>query len=170
MSIPEQIDPNCLSDYLEVMTRAVFQASLSWKMIEKSWAAHIAAFKNFDPSLVACFSDEDIEELMKFEGIIHNKKKIIATIKNARTMVELDKQYHGFQNYLRSKSSYEELSKDMRKRFSFLGELSIYYFLFRVKEPVPEFEKWISTIEGEHPRMREMVEAARKNQSQNNVR
>jgi hypothetical protein len=36
--------------------------------------------------------------------------------------------------------------------------MSVYYFLFRVGEPVPEFEDWIKTIEGDHPRMREMVE------------
>jgi|SRR5579883_2234330 len=160
MPIPEQIDPQNLSDYLEVMTRAVFQASLSWKMIDKSWAAHKSAFENFAPEKVASFTEEDVERLMQFNGIIHSKKKIAATVKNAKAMLELDRQYGGFKNYLRSKSSYAELCKDMRKRFSFLGELSIYYFLFRVKEPVPEFEDWIKTIEGDHPRMREMVEAA----------
>lgn len=136
MAIPEQIDPKSLSDYLEIMSRAVFQASLSWKLIEKSWDAFKSAFEGFDPKIVANYTDEDVERLMNFEGIIHSKKKIIATIKNAKAMLELDQQYGGFAKYLRSKSSYEELSKDMRKKFSFLGELSVYYFLFRDRKSV----------------------------------
>jgi hypothetical protein len=27
-----------------------------------------------------------------------------------------------------------------------------------VGEPVPPFDKWIKTIEGDHPRMKEMIE------------
>jgi len=36
--------------------------------------------------------------------------------------------------------------------------------LFRLKEPVPPFDDWIKTIEGDHPRMREMVELAKSKQ------
>lgn len=162
MAIPEQIDPKNLADYFEIMSRAVFQASISWKQIENSWDAFREAFEQFEPAKVARFDDDDIDRLMKFPGIVHSKKKIIATIKNAKVMLELDKEFGGFKKYLRSKSSYEELSKDIKKRFSYVGELSVYYLLFRVKEAVPDFDIWINTIEGDHPRMREMVEAARK--------
>lgn len=165
MSIPEQIDATKLADYLAVITQAVFQASLSWKQIEDSWDSYLEAFHEFDAEVISKFSEADIERLMQFPGIVHSKKKIVATIKNAAVLVDLDKEHGGFKNYLRSKSSYEELSKDIRKRFSFMGELSIYYFLFRVKEPVPEFQDWIKTIEGNHPRMKEMVDAAREKRS-----
>lgn len=37
---------------------------------------------------------------------------------------------------------------------------AVYYFLFRVRESVPDFDTWIETIPGNHPRMREMVEHA----------
>jgi 3-methyladenine DNA glycosylase Tag len=162
MSIPEQIEPQCLADYLAIISRAVFQASLSWKQIENNWDSYLVAFQNFDPHVVALFDEAEIDKLMEFPGVIHSRKKISATIKNAKAILELDEKHGGFANYLRSKSSYEELSKDIRKKFSFMGELSVYYFLFRVKEPVPDFEQWSKTIEGEHPRMREMVDAARK--------
>lgn len=55
----------------------------------------------------------------------------------------------------------ETLSRDMQKRFKYLGELSVYYLLFRVKEPVPDFDRWITTIDGQHPRMKEMVDLAK---------
>lgn len=162
MSIPEQITPQKLGDYLEIISKAVFQAGLSWAQIDKLWAGFCEAFSDFDPAKVASFDDSDIERLMRHPEVIHSRKKIVATIANAKTILELDKQHNGFANYLRSKSSYEELSKDLRKKFKFFGELSVYYFLFRIKEPVPPFEEWITTIEGHHPRMREMVEHARK--------
>ena len=36
--------------------------------------------------------------------------------------------------------------------------MNVYYFLFRVGEPVPPFKSWIKTIKGDHPRMKEMIE------------
>lgn len=162
MPIPEQITPEKLGDYLEIMSKAIFQAGLSWSQIDKSWDGFLKAFDDFDPARVAKYDESDIERLMSDPGVVHSRKKIVATIANAQTILDLDKRHNGFANYLRSKSSYEELSKDLRKKFKFLGELSVYYFLFRVKEPVPVFEEWIQTVEGHHPRMREMVEHARK--------
>ncbi len=159
MAIPKKIEPTKLGDYLEVITQAVFQAGVSWAQIENNWKSYGQAFENWNIEKVATFDEQDIERLMTLPGVMHSKKKIVGTIKNARVIIELDREHNGFQKYLRSKSSYEELSKDLKKRFSFLGELSAYYFLFRVGEPVPDFESWVETIDGDHPRMREMVEA-----------
>jgi 3-methyladenine DNA glycosylase Tag len=162
MAIPEQITPTGSDDYLNVMTRAVFQAGVSWAQIENKWEFYLNAFDNFDVDKVAGYGDADVERIMNDPGVMHSKKKIVATIKNAKTILELDKAHKGFKNYLQSKSSYDALVADIRKKFSFVGELSAYYFLFRVGEPVPEFEGWVKTIEGDHPRMREMVEAHQK--------
>jgi len=160
--IPEQIDPKILNDYLEVMTKAVFQAGVSWKLVDSKWEGFTRAFKNFDPVAVAAFTDKDIERLLCDESILRSKNKITGTIKNAAMMLSLEKEFGTFKNYLHSQKTYAELSADMRRRFKYVGELSVYYFLFRVKEPVPPFEDWIKTIEGDHPRMKEMVELARK--------
>src|SRR5277367_3457900 len=151
--IPEQIDPKGLSDYLEVMTKAVFQAGVSWALVDKKWDGFKRAFKNFDPSLVAAFDAQDIERLTSDEGILRSKSKIAGTIHNAKTMLALEKEFGTFKKYLQSKQSYEDLSADIRKRFKYVGELSVYYLLFRLKEPVPPFDDWIKTIEGDHPRM-----------------
>jgi 3-methyladenine DNA glycosylase Tag len=161
MAIPERIDAKSLADYLEIITKAIFQAGVSWKLVDSKWAAFREDFAGFDPKKIAAFTEADVERLMQDERILRSRKKIEGTIENARTILELEQQSKGFKNYLRSKSSYKELSADMRKRFKYMGELSVYYFLFRVKEPVPPFEEWITTIEGDHPRMREMIDLAR---------
>ena len=130
-------------------------------MIEARWPAYERAFAGFDPTIVASFDDHDIDAIASDPHVVRTRKKIAATVENARTLLELDRCHGGFRSYLRSFDSYAALSAELRRRFKFLGELSVYYFLFRVKEPVPPFEEWQKTIPGEHPRMREMVAQAR---------
>jgi 3-methyladenine DNA glycosylase Tag len=166
MSIPEQIDVRGLKDYLEILTKAIFQAGVSWKLVDDKWPAFREVFADFDLEKIAAFDQADVERLVQDARILRSAKKIQGTIENAKTMLALDQEFNGFENYLRSKKNYKELSADMRKRFKHVGELSVYYFLFRVKEPVPPFEQWVATIEGDHPRMKEMVELARRKNPQ----
>ncbi|MEO6913195.1 MAG: DNA-3-methyladenine glycosylase I [Candidatus Baltobacteraceae bacterium] len=161
-TIPEQISPVRLGDYLEVMTRAVFQAGLSWQMIAERWDAFREGFCGFDVDRVATFDEGDIDRLMTMDGILHSSRKIRATVKNAQVMLELDRRPGGFAAYLRSFPGYTAFATDFRRRFKFMGEMNVWYFLFCVSEPVPKFESWVKTISGDHPRMREMVEQARK--------
>ncbi|HLI97167.1 MAG TPA: hypothetical protein VKT72_13950, partial [Candidatus Baltobacteraceae bacterium] len=86
---------------------------------------------------------------------------IRATIENAAAIVELDRKHKTFAAYLHSFSDYATLASDFKKRFKFMGDMNVWYFLFRVHEPVPKFEHWVKTIPGDHPRMKEMVEKAR---------
>ncbi|GAC1390025.1 MAG: hypothetical protein NVSMB31_06590 [Vulcanimicrobiaceae bacterium] len=143
------------------MTRAVFQAGLSWAMIAQRWDAFRAAFADFDPVRVAAFDEGDIERLLQDERILRSARKIRATIANAQTMLDLDRRHGGFENYLHSFSDYRSFAADFRKRFKFMGEMNVWYFLFCVGEDVPRFEDWIRTIPGDHPRMKEMVEKGR---------
>jgi 3-methyladenine DNA glycosylase Tag len=162
MSIPEQIDDPQLADYLEVMTKAIFQAGVSWKMVDNKWDAFREVFKQFDPKKVAKLTKADVDLLMEDKRVLRSRNKIDATIANAQTLLELDREFGGFQKYLHSKKSYDELSADIRKHFKYMGDMNVYYLLFRVKESVPPFEDWVQTIPGDHPRMKEMVELARK--------
>lgn len=130
-------------------------------MIANKWDGFRDAFAGFDVRRVAAFDEGDIERLSGDERILRSPKKIRATIKNAQTMVDLDAQHGGFANYLRSFPDYAAFEKDFRKRFTFMGAMNVWYFRFRVGEDVPNFEEWLPTIEGDHPRMREMVAKAR---------
>ncbi len=160
MIVPERAVPERLGDYLAIITRAVFQAGLSWAAIDAQWDAFVRLFDDFDPVLVAAYGEADVERLMADGGIVRSRKKIVATIANARAILEIDASV-AMAAYLRSFATYGELEKDLRTRFKFLGALSAYYLVFRVGEPVPRFEAWETTIDGDHPRMREMVAHAR---------
>jgi DNA-3-methyladenine glycosylase I len=161
VAIPLQIDAQSLADYLSVMSRAIFQAGVSWALIESKWADYERLFANFDPERIALFDAFEVDRIAADPGIVRTRKKVDATVENARTMLALDREHAGFANYLHSFGSYDALSADLKSRFKFLGEVSAYYFLFRVKEPVPPFEEWEKTVPGDHPRMREMVALAR---------
>jgi DNA-3-methyladenine glycosylase I len=66
-----------------------FQAGLSWATILRKRPAFRAAFAGFDPDAVALFGDADVERLMQDPGIIRNRLKIQAAVKNARATLEL---------------------------------------------------------------------------------
>jgi hypothetical protein len=160
-TIPEVIEPVCLDDYFEVMTRAVFQAGVSWKQIAAHWDAYQEAFSNFDVSRVAQYDDIDVERVLATLGILRMPRKVRATIANANAMLCADREHGGFRRYLRSFDSYAALAKDLKRRFALMGDMNVWYFLFRTGEGVPRFESWVKTIRGTHPRMREMVDKAR---------
>jgi DNA-3-methyladenine glycosylase I len=66
-----------------------FQSGLSWLTILRKREAFRAAFADFDPDIVAAFTDDDIERLMQDMGIVRNRAKILAAITNARAVIAL---------------------------------------------------------------------------------
>jgi DNA-3-methyladenine glycosylase I len=66
-----------------------FQAGLSWATILRKRPNFRAAFADFDPDVVATFTDVDVERLLGDAGIIRHRGKIQATITNARATIAL---------------------------------------------------------------------------------
>ena len=66
-----------------------FQAGLSWATILRKRPAFRTAFADFDPDVVATYTDDDIERLLGDAGIIRHRGKIRATITNARATIRL---------------------------------------------------------------------------------
>lgn len=74
----------------ERISLEAFQSGLSWSVILRKREAFRAAFAGFDPQVVAGFSDRDVECLLVDASIVRNRRKIEATIANARAVIELD--------------------------------------------------------------------------------
>src|SRR6478736_221493 len=66
-----------------------FQSGLSWLIILRKREGFRAAFADFEPDAVARFGPEDVERLMGDAGIVRNRRKIEATVANARATVDL---------------------------------------------------------------------------------
>ena len=146
-----------LSDHLAVMTRAIFQAGVSWAQIDAQWERLVEALEGFEPVKISRYADDDVRRILATPRILHSERKIRAAIDNAKQMLALDREYKSFQAYLRSHDTYEALTADLRRKFKYVGDVSAYYYLYRVGEKVPPFGRWIKTVEGDHPRIREMV-------------
>jgi len=73
----------------ERITLEAFQSGLSWLTILRKRPAFRSAFAGFDPDAVAEYGDAHVETLMADAGIVRNRRKIEATITNARALVTL---------------------------------------------------------------------------------
>ena len=142
MKEPEKIIVKDDSDYLRVMTKAVFQAGFNWKVIENKWPGFEQAFDNFDPYIVATYNADKISALKQDTQIVLNLAKIEATVHNAQTIIKKNEEFGSFRNYLSSFGDFEKTAKGLKKSFKWLGDLGVYYFLWVVNEPVPSYEDW----------------------------
>ena len=147
---PQQIVPTCTGDYLEVMSKAIFQTGISWKVVENKWPGINEAFRGFDHRLVASLTEAELAELSADTRVIRNRRKIEAIVDNARLMLDLEEEHGSFKGYLRSHGDFETTVADLRKRFKFLGEMGAFYFLYVVGEEVPSYEDWCASRNREH--------------------
>lgn len=125
--------------YFENMSRVIFLAGLSWKMIGEKWPSFRKAFRNFSVEAVARFSEEDMQRLMGDASIVRNRAKIVATVNNAKQFRNIKKKHGSFQRYLESldkSSNYALVAKELGKRFSRIGPSSARLFLYSVGEDI----------------------------------
>lgn len=139
---PQQIQPQSLNDYLEIMIKVVFQSGMSWKVVENKMPGIREAFLDFDVVKVADFDERDIETLMQDTRVIRNQRKLNAIVGNARKMLELEKEHGSFKDYLRTHGDFDATLKAIRADFKFMGPTGIYHFLYVFGEAVPEHEKF----------------------------
>ena len=86
---PPQITPKRLGDYLEVMSKAVFQSGMSWAVVNKKWPTIREAFRDFDADAVATLGEREIDALTQDTRVIRNRRKIEAIFENLDAKVAL---------------------------------------------------------------------------------
>lgn len=131
--------------YFEEMTKAIFRSGFNWKVIENKWEGFREAFADFSIQKVARFDDPELDRLLKDKGIVRNYRKIEATLKNAREMLEIQDKHGSFEKYLEeaSRQGEEKFCKELSKRFSHLGSSTALFFLRSVGREMPEAtKKW----------------------------
>jgi DNA-3-methyladenine glycosylase I len=126
------------------------QAGLSWAIILKKRDNFRRAFDNFDPFLIAAYDDAKVAALLADPGIVRNRLKVAAAIKNAQAFIEIQNEFGSFDAYLwqfvdgqpkinawramsdiptRSPES-DAMSKDLARRgFKFVGSTICYAFM-----------------------------------------
>ncbi len=99
------------------------QAGLSWTTILNKKEQFERAYAGFDIRRIATFDDVDRERLLSDAGIIRNKLKVDAAIYNAQRVVELQREYGSFKQWLdhHFPKTREEWVKLFKKTFKFTG-------------------------------------------------
>jgi DNA-3-methyladenine glycosylase I len=138
------------TELFERLALESFQAGLSWSTILRKREAFRAAFRGFDPAVVAAFGPDDRERLLADAGIVRNRQKVDATIDNAARFLDVVAEHGSFAGYLarevprrlslpraatasdvpaRTPTS-DALSDDLRWRgFRFVGSTIVYAFM-----------------------------------------
>jgi len=130
----------------ELLILESFQAGLSWECVLNKRDNFRLAFDNFDIDKIIAYDESKVGELMKNSGIIRNRLKIRAAIKNSLVYKSIQKEYGSFSDYiwsfteqktviedytLRTTSPLSDaISKDLKKRgMTFVGSTIIYSYL-----------------------------------------
>ena len=76
------------------------QAGLSWDTILRKRENYRRAFADFDPAVVARFTDKRIETLLADPGIVRNRLKVTSAVRNARAFLTIQKDMGSFDAYI----------------------------------------------------------------------
>ena len=126
------------------------QAGLSWDTILRKRENYRAAFDNFDPKAISRYGQRKMDSLMRDEGIVRNRLKILSAVKNAKAFLAVQKEFGSFEQYIwqfvggkprinrvralsqiasRTTES-DAMSKELKKRgFTFVGSTICYAFM-----------------------------------------
>jgi DNA-3-methyladenine glycosylase I len=133
--------------HFEFLVLEAAQAGLSWSIVLRKREGYRRAFNEFDPVKVARYSPARIDKLVADPGIVRNRMKIAAAVKNAQAFVAVQKEFGSFDEYcwqfvngrprqnrwnsLRqipaTTAQSDAFSRDLKRRgFSFVGSTVIY--------------------------------------------
>lgn len=136
--------------HFEYLVLESAQSGLSWLTVLKKRENYRKAYDNFDYEKVALYDECKIDELINNEGIIRNRRKIEASINNAKRFIEIRNEFGSFDEYIWKfvdnntiNNSYNDVSnlpasselsdivsKNLKKRgFKFLGSITIYSYM-----------------------------------------
>ena len=132
----------------EALTLGVFEVGLSWSIVFGKQDAFRTAFHNFDVARVAAMTDGEVDQLVEDASIIRNRRKIQATVGNARAfltaapgLADLAKSYvvdrerspASLADLPSSTPQAEDFARQLKSQgYRFVGPTSVYAFMQNV--------------------------------------
>ncbi|WP_417464165.1 DNA-3-methyladenine glycosylase I [Kordiimonas sp.] len=116
---------------LSAMTRGIFQAGFSWKVIDAKWPGFEEAFEGFVPVRWKFMSDDDLDSLVSDKRIVRNGPKILTVRENATFLCDLEDEYGSAAKCIADwpMDDFIGLLDMLKKRGSRLGGNTGQYFL-----------------------------------------
>jgi DNA-3-methyladenine glycosylase I len=136
--------------HFEFLVLESAQAGLNWLTVLRKREHYRKAYDGFDALKVSQYNEEKVNELMQNAGIIRNRRKIEASINNAKHFLEIQNEFGSFDSYIWSfvknqpvlnhwedisqvpatSELSDNVSKDLKARgFKFLGTTIVYAHL-----------------------------------------
>jgi DNA-3-methyladenine glycosylase I len=134
----------------EFLTLEGAQAGLTWQTVLNKRENYRRAFSGFDPAVVARYNEEDIVRLLADPGIIRNRLKVRAAVRNAEKVLAIQEEFGSFDAYIwqfvsgkpinhevrsmddipATTTESDAMSKDLKKRgITFIGSTICYAFM-----------------------------------------
>jgi DNA-3-methyladenine glycosylase I len=136
--------------HFEVLVLSGAQAGLNWLLVLRKRDGYREAFAQFDPEMVARFTERQIQALVANPGVIRNRLKLVGAVQNARALLKVQDEFGKFDAYCwrfvdgrpkvnrwramrqipaTSRES-EAFSKDLKHRgFGFVGPTVVYAYM-----------------------------------------
>jgi len=136
--------------WFEYLVLDAFQAGLSWRTVLHKREAFRRVFHDFDPAWMARMSKKQVDVACRNRGIIRNRLKIEAAVRNAKVFLNLQETHGSFDSFIwgftegrtihnkwrslqqlpASTPLSDRISHSMKKHgFSFVGTTICYAFL-----------------------------------------
>lgn len=122
---------------LAEMTRWIFYAGLSHKVVDDKWPGFERAFGGFDPNACAFMTDERFDALMADRGIVRNGAKVRAVQANAQFLLDLRAEHGSAARFFADwpDDDFVGLLEVLKKRASHLGGDAAGRFLRAIGKP-----------------------------------
>jgi DNA-3-methyladenine glycosylase I len=133
--------------HFEFLVLEAAQAGLSWSIVLSKREGYRRAFSEFDPAKVARYTDKRVGKLTADPGIVRNRLKIVAAVRNAQALLTIQDEFGSFDAYCwrfvdgrplvrrwtktnqvpATSPESDAFSKDLKSRgFSFVGSTIVY--------------------------------------------
>lgn len=109
------IPPHNDQSIFEQYTIGMFAAGLNWHASFIKYPHLTRVFYNWDFQKISRMTTKDVETMLDDKGLIRNRRKLQATIDNAKLVLRIERQYGSLDNYFWSLVNYKQERKDVTK-------------------------------------------------------
>jgi DNA-3-methyladenine glycosylase I len=147
------IPPHNDESIFEQYTIGIFAAGLNWNISFLKYPLLTAYYHNWHFDEIVKMTPADIGKMLQDQGLIRNKRKMLATIDNARLVLKIQRRFGSLDNYFWSMVNYKQEVKDVysiaelgttsptgnriakrmkKDGFKYAGPVSVYSFLISI--------------------------------------
>lgn len=138
------------NEYFREMVKVTFYSGFKAKTVTDKIQAIEDIFGNYEK--VAKYDETKVQKIIASKKVIGHRQKINGIIHNANKIKDIKKQFGSFDNYLNSFGDTDEdknlfvLIKDLKKRFKYLGGITVFHFLTDIGYNVLKPDRVLSRI------------------------